>query len=118
MALAGDADHDLGRHALGAHPRGAARGALRDPDGRAAGDLDLNRAVDALKQRLIVQALRETGSKTRAAERLGHPAPVASEDDEAARPQDGRWSRGPRLAQPLQLRSQAHAVRTTVSRSE
>jgi transcriptional regulator with PAS, ATPase and Fis domain len=37
------------------------------------GELDLNRAVDALKQRMISHALRDTGSKTRAAERLGIP---------------------------------------------
>jgi two-component system response regulator HupR/HoxA len=37
------------------------------------GDWDLNRSVDALKRGMIVAALRETGSKTRAAERLGIP---------------------------------------------
>ncbi len=36
-------------------------------------DWDLNRAVDQLKRRLILEALREEGSKTRAAERLGIP---------------------------------------------
>jgi len=41
----------------------------------AAGDApaDLNDAVDDLKRRLIAEALEETGSKTRAAERLGIP---------------------------------------------
>jgi len=34
---------------------------------------DLNQAVDALKRRLITGALRATGSKSRAAERLGIP---------------------------------------------
>ena len=34
---------------------------------------DLNRAVDELKRRMIEQAIAETGSKTRAAERLGIP---------------------------------------------
>ncbi len=34
---------------------------------------DLNRAVDLLKKQMIEQALEETGSKTRAAERLGIP---------------------------------------------
>jgi DNA-binding NtrC family response regulator len=34
---------------------------------------DLNRAVDALKRAMIEQALTETGSKTKAAERLGIP---------------------------------------------
>ncbi|MBW2271960.1 MAG: sigma-54-dependent Fis family transcriptional regulator [Deltaproteobacteria bacterium] len=36
-------------------------------------DWDLNRSVDALKRGMIVAALREAGSKTRAAERLGIP---------------------------------------------
>jgi two-component system response regulator HupR/HoxA len=36
-------------------------------------DWDLNRAVDRLKARMILEALRESGSKTRAAERLGIP---------------------------------------------
>jgi DNA-binding NtrC family response regulator len=34
---------------------------------------DLNRAVDGLKRAMIEQALAETGSKTKAAERLGIP---------------------------------------------
>jgi len=34
---------------------------------------DLNRAVDALKARMIVEALRATGNKSRAAEKLGIP---------------------------------------------
>ena len=36
-------------------------------------DWDMNRAVDRLKARMILEALREAGSKTRAAERLGIP---------------------------------------------
>ena len=36
-------------------------------------DLPLNDAVDSLKRRLIQGALRQTGSKTRAAEKLGIP---------------------------------------------
>ena len=36
-------------------------------------DWDLNRAVDQLERRLILEALREEGSKTRAAGRLGIP---------------------------------------------
>ncbi|HEY5658803.1 MAG TPA: helix-turn-helix domain-containing protein, partial [Myxococcota bacterium] len=35
--------------------------------------MTLNTAVDALKRRMILDALRGTGSKTRAAERLGIP---------------------------------------------
>jgi transcriptional regulator with PAS, ATPase and Fis domain len=34
---------------------------------------DLNKAVDDLKRAMILDAMRETGSKTRAAERLGIP---------------------------------------------
>jgi two-component system response regulator HupR/HoxA len=37
------------------------------------GDLKLNTAVDALKGRMILAAIAETGSKTRAAEKLGIP---------------------------------------------
>jgi len=36
-------------------------------------DWDLNRAVDRLKARMILESLRASGSKTRAAERLGIP---------------------------------------------
>jgi transcriptional regulator with PAS, ATPase and Fis domain len=36
-------------------------------------DWDMNRSVDELKRRLIQRALAETGSKSRAAERLGIP---------------------------------------------
>jgi two-component system response regulator HupR/HoxA len=36
-------------------------------------DWDLNRSVDSLKRRMIIEAVREAGSKTRAAERLGIP---------------------------------------------
>ena len=34
---------------------------------------NLNKSVDALKRAMILDAMRETGSKTRAAERLGIP---------------------------------------------
>ncbi len=37
------------------------------------GDLPLNEAVDALKQQMILEAIQEMGSKTRAAEKLGIP---------------------------------------------
>ena len=36
-------------------------------------DWDLNRSVDALKRRLLVAAVREAGSKSGAAEKLGIP---------------------------------------------
>jgi transcriptional regulator with PAS, ATPase and Fis domain len=52
------------------------RGALPDADPRVEElptGLALTVAVDALKRRMILDAIRETGSKTRAAERLGVP---------------------------------------------
>ena len=55
------------------HGRGAAPAAFPDPSIGPPDDLDLNRAVDALKQQMITQALQQTGSKTRAAEKLGIP---------------------------------------------
>ncbi|MGH0035866.1 MAG: sigma-54-dependent transcriptional regulator [Myxococcota bacterium] len=72
VALAGREAEALGIEMLSEHVRGASAPArpARD-DGPAAGDL--NEAVDALKRRMIVAAVRETGSKTRAAERLGIP---------------------------------------------
>jgi two-component system response regulator HupR/HoxA len=36
-------------------------------------DWDMNNAVDDLKRRMILESIRDTGSKTRAAERLGIP---------------------------------------------
>ena len=57
---------------VSSRPRGAApaagENAAEIPEG-----LTLNAAVDALKQRLILAAMAETGSKTRAAEKLGIP---------------------------------------------
>ena len=35
--------------------------------------MGLNEAVDALKQQMILEAIEATGSKTRAAEKLGIP---------------------------------------------
>ena len=54
--------------------RGAthAPAASSSPVGRIA-EPNLNRAVDALKRHMILDSLRETGSKTRAAQRLGIP---------------------------------------------
>jgi two-component system response regulator HupR/HoxA len=72
VALAGDAV-TISADMLSEHVRGAPSAAVGDPSNDAPGDLDLNRAVDSLKQRLIAHALREAGSKTRAAERLGIP---------------------------------------------
>ncbi|MDH5307255.1 MAG: sigma 54-interacting transcriptional regulator, partial [Myxococcales bacterium] len=70
-ALAGDAE-TIGVDMLSEHIRGAAPAV--DPR---AGDLPrgltLNASVDGLKRRMILDAIRETGSKTRASELLGIP---------------------------------------------
>jgi len=80
-ALAGP-EETIGLDNLSEHVRGfrAAPGS----DGEARGpvdassfapvdDWDLNRSVDALKRRMLVAAVREAGSKTGAAEKLGIP---------------------------------------------
>jgi transcriptional regulator with PAS, ATPase and Fis domain len=72
VALAGDAP-TITADMLSEHIRGAPPAAALAAAAAPSGNLDLNHAVDALKQRLITQALQETGSKTRAAERLGIP---------------------------------------------
>lgn len=71
VALAGEAD-TIAVELLSEHVRG------NDVEAPAGGiemtmEQDLNRAVDELKRRMILQAIQETGSKTRAAERLGIP---------------------------------------------
>jgi two-component system response regulator HupR/HoxA len=75
VALAGEADtvtldmlseHVRGRPAADEAPAGAA---LDLP----VFDWDLNRSVDELKRRMIQRALEETGSKSKASERLGIP---------------------------------------------
>jgi two-component system response regulator HupR/HoxA len=73
VALAGDAD-TITLDMLSEHVRG--RPAADDGAPAAApaeAGLDLNRAVDELKRRMILRAVEETGSKSRAAERLGIP---------------------------------------------
>jgi len=73
VALAATDEEMLGVEMLSEYVRGAP---ARPPDDALAPsipDWDLNDAVDALKRRLILGALRETGSKTKAAERLGIP---------------------------------------------
>ncbi len=76
-ALAGHDDEAIDVEMLSEHIRGA-----RGPGGAAPGvaepggsidDWDMNRAVDVLKRRMIIESIRESGSKTRAAERLGIP---------------------------------------------
>ena len=72
-ALAGDAAH-VSVDMLSEEIRGAGAAPLslpQDPGGERL--LDLNAAVDTLKRRMIEDAIRETGSKSRAAERLGIP---------------------------------------------
>ena len=58
----------LSEHVRGGAPAPAGAGGERLPSER-----DLNAAVDALKRAMIEAAIRESGSKTRAAERLGIP---------------------------------------------
>ena len=73
VALAGDAD-TITVDMLSEHVRG--RPALDDASagGEEALDLsDMNLAVDELKRKLIRQALEETGSKSKASEKLGIP---------------------------------------------
>jgi len=73
VALAGDADR-ITVDMLSEHVRG--RPALDDAStgGEDGGELsDMNVAVDELKRKLIRSALEETGSKSRAAEKLGIP---------------------------------------------
>jgi transcriptional regulator with PAS, ATPase and Fis domain len=70
VALAGDAD-TITSEMLSEEIRGP-EGAAAPPEA-VSGELSLNDAVDVLKRRLIEAALRETGSKTRAADKLGIP---------------------------------------------
>jgi two-component system response regulator HupR/HoxA len=74
-ALAGPAE-TLGLEDLSEHVRGSP-GVVTGPVDPAAHvpieDWDLNRSLDALKRRMLVAAVRETGSKSRAAEKLGIP---------------------------------------------
>ena len=73
VALAGDAE-TISLDMLSEHLRGAPEAASADAAPAARGETrDLNLAVDDLKRRMIQEALRETGSKTRAADRLGIP---------------------------------------------
>ncbi|HTY19756.1 MAG TPA: sigma-54 dependent transcriptional regulator [Myxococcota bacterium] len=71
-ALAGRADA-VGVEMLSEHIRGAPPAPLPVGDGALPFGADLNTAVDALKRRMLQDAIRETGSKTRAAEKLGIP---------------------------------------------
>ena len=71
VALAGDAE-TISLEMFSEHVRGAET--LVDSGAGSPLEVrDLNLAVDDLKRRMIQQAIRESGSKTRAAERLGIP---------------------------------------------
>ncbi|MGI9592055.1 MAG: helix-turn-helix domain-containing protein, partial [Myxococcota bacterium] len=74
VALAGDA-RTIGPDLLSDELRGGGSGGAADPGPLQPelGELRLNNAVDALKRHMIQAALAETGSKTRAAEKLGIP---------------------------------------------
>jgi two-component system response regulator HupR/HoxA len=69
--LAGDAG-TIGVEMLSEHIRDSPVRMIL-PSGLPSGDLPLNEAVDALKQQMILEAIQEMGSKTRAAEKLGVP---------------------------------------------
>jgi two-component system response regulator HupR/HoxA len=71
VALAGDVEA-ISVDMLSEHIRGALP-ALNVAPEELAGDLALNAAVDSLKRRMILAAIAEAGSKTRAAEKLGIP---------------------------------------------
>jgi two-component system response regulator HupR/HoxA len=71
VALAGEASA-ISVDMLSEHIRGAMPAMNVSPEAFA-GDIALSEAVDALKRNMILAALAETGSKTRAAERLGIP---------------------------------------------
>jgi two-component system response regulator HupR/HoxA len=57
----------------GSSNRGDARGPVEATEFAPVDDWDLNRSVDALKRRMLVLAVREAGSKSGAAEKLGIP---------------------------------------------
>ena len=71
VALAGPVE-TIGEEMLSEHVRGGVGQEDADVGGELP-DLPLSAAVDQLKRRMIVEAIREMGSKTRAAEKLGIP---------------------------------------------
>jgi two-component system response regulator HupR/HoxA len=75
VALAGS-EESIGADMLSEHLRGSSEaGAMGAAPGSVEEihDWHLNRAVDSLKRRMILDSIRASGSKTRAAERLGIP---------------------------------------------
>jgi transcriptional regulator with PAS, ATPase and Fis domain len=74
VALAAADEEAISAEMLSAELRGSdGSGGLAADAGGPIVDWDMNRAVDHLKARMILEALRASGSKTRAAERLGIP---------------------------------------------
>ncbi|MBW2389823.1 MAG: sigma-54-dependent Fis family transcriptional regulator [Deltaproteobacteria bacterium] len=73
VVLAGD-EEQVALEMLSGHIRGGQPEAVRSEAGDAEiEDWNLNHSVDNMKRRMITLAIREAGSKTRAAERLGIP---------------------------------------------
>ncbi len=72
VALAGDAEA-IAVEMLSEHVRGGGPNSVAAVGEGELGGWDLNRCVDDLKRRLILGAIEQTGSKSRAAERLGIP---------------------------------------------
>ncbi|MCP4037963.1 MAG: sigma-54-dependent Fis family transcriptional regulator [bacterium] len=73
VVLAGD-EEQVSVDMLSGHIRGGVALPSAAPESdQAIEDWNLNHAVDNMKRRMIVTAIRDTGSKTRAAERLGIP---------------------------------------------
>jgi transcriptional regulator with PAS, ATPase and Fis domain len=73
VALAGE-EEQVSVEMLSGHVRsGLSESAASDEGDDEIRDWNLNHAVDNMKRRMIVVAIREAGSKTRAAERLGIP---------------------------------------------
>ncbi|MFT5441892.1 MAG: two-component system response regulator HupR/HoxA [Myxococcota bacterium] len=73
VVLAGDEDQ-VSIDMLSSHVRGAAPEPLpNNASDEAIEEWNLNLSVDNMKRRMIMTAITETGSKTRAAERLGIP---------------------------------------------
>ena len=74
VALAAADEEAISAEMLSAELRGSdGSGGLAADAGGPIVNWDMNRAVDHLKARMILEALRASGSKTRAAERLGIP---------------------------------------------
>ena len=76
VAALAEAGKPIGLDDLSEHVRGPGRGSAGSVAEVAVGpvdDWDLNRSVDALKRRMLIAAVREVGSKSGAAEKLGIP---------------------------------------------